>query len=281
DESSAAPKDRPKLASGLRAPATPLVGRRVETAAVAALLREGARLVTLTGPGGTGKTRLALAVAEEVAPTLRDGAVFVDLAPLADPELLVPTIREALRVADDSAPADEFRDPSLVLALDNLEQRLDGVPPVGGWLAGAPRLLVPATSRAPLQLYGEHEYPVPPLELPAADASFEAAAANDAVRLFAARARAADPGFALDERRIETAASICRRLDGLPLAIELAAARTKHLPLEAILDRLGESLEVLSGGARDAHPRQRALRATLDWSFDALAPAEQQTFRAL
>src|SRR5262249_1575285 len=164
-----------------------------------------------------------------VAPTLRDGAVFVDLAPLADPELLVPTIGEALGVADDSALADELRDRSLLLVLDNLEQLLDRVSAIGALLARAPPLLVLATSRAAGRLSGGPALPGPPREPRGAAASFEAAAPNDRVRLFAARARAADPGFALDERRIETAASICRRLDGLPLAIELAAARTKHL----------------------------------------------------
>src|SRR5262249_37347106 len=146
-----------------------------------------------------------------------------------------------------------------------------GVEAVGALLAGAPRVRVLATSRAALQLYGEHEYPVPPLDLPAADASFEALAANDAVRLFAARARAAGPSFALADRTIGTAASVCRRLDGLPLAIELAAARTKNLSLDAIDERVHESLDLLSGGARNLPARQRALRATLDWSYDALA----------
>jgi len=281
DESLAAPQERPKLASRLPAPATPLVGRRVETAAVAALLREDARLVTLTGPGGTGKTRLALAVAEELAPTLRDGAVFVDLAPLSDPELLMPAIAEALGIADDTPLVDELCDRSLLLVLDNLEQLLDGVEPIGALLAGAPGLCVLATSRAPLQLYGEHAYAVPPLDSPEADADFETLAANDSVRLFAARARAADAGFVLDDGTIDVAAAICRRLDGLPLAIELAASRTKLLSLESILERLADSLDILSGGARDVPPRQRALRAALDWSFDALEPDEQDVFRAL
>jgi predicted ATPase/DNA-binding SARP family transcriptional activator len=276
-----APVQRAAIATRLPTPATPLVGRRVETAAVAALLRDDARLVTLTGPGGTGKTRLALAVAEELAPEFRDGAVFVDLAPLADPELIVPTIAAALGIADEASVADELHDRSLLLVLDNLEQLLDGVAAIGALLAQVSRLRVLATSRSALQLYGEHEYPVPPLELPAPEAAFEAIAANDAVRLFAARARAVVPAFALDDGSIEAVAAICRRLDGLPLAIELAAARTKHLPLDSILERLAESLDVLSGGARDAHPRQRALRATLDWSYDALAPDEQRTFRAL
>jgi predicted ATPase/DNA-binding SARP family transcriptional activator len=276
-----APVQRAAIATKLPTPATPLVGRRMETAAVAALLRDDARLVTLTGPGGTGKTRLALAVAEELAPDLRDGAVFVDLAPLADPELIVPTIAAALGIADEASVADELHDRSLLLVLDNLEQLLDGVAAIGSLLARASRLRVLATSRSALQLYGEHEYPVPPLELPATGAAFEALAANDAVRLFAARARAVDPAFVLDDTSIGAVAAICRRLDGLPLAIELAAARTRHLPLESILERLAESLDLLSGGARDAHPRQRALRATLDWSFDALAPDEQRTFGAL
>ena len=277
----AAPPQRPRLGSRLPAPATPLVNRRIETAAVTALLREDARLVTLTGPGGTGKTRLALAVAEELAPTFRDGAVFVDLAPLSDPELLMPTIADTLGVADDTPLAEELHDRSLLLVLDNLEQLLDGVAAIGRLLAGAPRLRILATSRAALQLYGEHEYPVPPLDLPPADASFEALAANDAVRLFASRARAAASSFALDDDTIGVVAAVCRRLDGLPLAIELAAARAKVLPVESILEHLDESIDILSGGARDVPERQRALRATLDWSFHALSPAEQEVFRAL
>ena len=281
DEALAPPRQRPRFGSRLPAPATPLVDRLIETTAVAALLRGEARLVTLTGPGGTGKTRLALAVAEELAPTLRDGAVFVDLAPLSDPELLVPTIADALGVADDTPLAQELHDRSLLLVLDNLEQLLDGVAAIGTLLAAAPRLRVLATSRAPLQLYGEHEYRVSPLDLPPADGTFETLAANDAVRLFAARARAADASFVLDDRTIGVVAAICRRLDGLPLALELAAARTKLIPVDSILERVDESLDILSGGARDVPERQRALRATLDWSFDALAPTEQEVFRAL
>ena len=281
-EASLAPPDpRPTYATRLPVPATPLVGRRVETAAVVSLLRGDARLVTLTGPGGTGKTRLALAVAAELAPTLRDRAVFVDLAPLSDPELILPTIADALGVADDVSLVDELRDRALLLVLDNVEQLLDGVAAIAPLLAGAPGLLVLATSRAPLQLYGEHAYAVPPLDVPPVDASFETVTANDAVRLFAARARAVDAGFVLDERNVGAVTAICRRLDGLPLAIELAAARTNVLPLASILERLDESLDVLIGGARDLHPRQRALRATLDWSFDALDPAEQRVFPAL
>jgi predicted ATPase/DNA-binding SARP family transcriptional activator len=281
EASLAPPQPRASYTARLPAPATPLVGRRVETAAVVTLLRDDARLVTLTGPGGTGKTRLALAVASELAPGLRDGAVFVDLAPISDAELLVPTIADALGIADDRSLADELHDRSLLLVLDNLEQLLDGVTAIGPLLSNAPGLLVLATSRAPLQLYGEHAYSVPPLDVPPAEASFEALTANDAVRLFAARARGVDASFVLDERNIGAVSAICRRLDGLPLAIELAAARTNVLPLASILELLDQSLDVLTGGARDVPPRQRALRATLDWSFDALEPAEQDVFAAL
>ncbi len=281
DASLAAPQQQPPLASRLPAPATPLVGRRIETATVAALLRTDARLVTLTGPGGAGKTRLALAVAGDLAPALRDGAVFVDLAPVSDPALLLPTIADALGVGDDTPLSAELHDRALLLVLDNLEQLLEAITEISRLLTAAPQLRVLATSRTPLQLYGEHAYRVPPLDLPPADGSFETLAANDAVRLFAARARAADTGFVLDERTIDVVAALCRRLDGLPLALELAAARTRTIPLHAILERLDESLDVLSGGARDVAPRQRALRATLDWSFDALSSGEQNVFAAL
>jgi len=257
-------------------PATSLVGRRLEIAAVEAMLRrDEVRLVTLTGPGGTGKTRLALAVAHAIAPELRDGAVFVDLSSVTEPDLVLPTVAQALELpaADDVLLA--IRDRSLLLVLDNLEQLGAAVQPVADVLAGAPRVRVLATSRTPLRLSGEHEYPVPPLPTPAATHSFEALTGNDAVRLFATRAQAVSPGFALTEENVESVAAICRRLDGLPLAIELAAARTRALAPAAIEQRLGQALALLVEGARDLPPRQQTLRATLDWSYGLLAERER------
>ena len=260
----------------LPTPATSLVGRRLEIAAVEAMLRrDEVRLVTLTGPGGTGKTRLALAVAHALAPELRDGAVFVDLASVTDPDLVLPTVAQALELpaADDVLVA--IRDRSLLLVLDNLEQLGAATQPVAELLAAGQRVRALATSRTPLRLSGEHEYPVPPLPTPAPTHSFEVLTGNDSVRLFATRAQAVSPAFALSEGNVESVAAICRRLDGLPLAIELAAARTRALAPSAIEQRLGQALTLLVEGARDLPLRQQTLRATLDWSYSLLAAHER------
>ena len=254
----------------LRLPAAPtaLVGRRLELTAVEAILRrEDVRLVTLTGPGGTGKTRLALAVAEHLAPEVRGGAAFVDLSSIRDAELILPTIGEAIGVADAHEVEARLGATSLLLVLDNLEQlATDAAPLLARVLANAPRLRVLATSRIPLRISGEHEYSVPPLPL------------AESVALFATRARAIDPTFAPDEAIVER---ICARLDGLPLAIELAAARIRTLPLAALEQRLDKALDVLVGGARDLPSRQQTLRATLDWSFALLDAAAQKLLTQL
>ena len=257
----------------LPAPPTPLVGRRLEVAAVAALLREPAvRLVTLTGPGGAGKTRLALAAAAELEPELPAGAVFVDLSALTETDLVLPEIADAVGLPDGERPpleaiAEHARVDGPLLVVDNFEQVHAAAGQVGALLAAAPGLRILATSRIALRLSGEHEYPVPPLPT------------DDAVSLFEARARALDPAFEVTDANIAHVANICRRVDGLPLAIELAAARTRVLPPAAIAERLGRALDLLTEGARDLPERQRTLRATLDWSY-RLLPEEEQALLA-
>jgi predicted ATPase/DNA-binding SARP family transcriptional activator len=265
----------PVRRSAIPSPATSLVGRRLEIAAVEAMLRrEDVRLVTLTGPGGTGKTRLGLAVAASLAKELRDGAVFVDLSAIVEPELVLPAVALALDAAPDDVLT-ALEGLSILLVLDNLEQLGASTTPVAELLAAGPRVRVLATSRTPLRLSGEHEYPVPPLPVPVEAGDAETLSSNDAVRLFLARAQAANPAFAPDERELRAIAALCRRLDGLPLAIELAAARTRALLPSEIEPRLGNALALLVEGARDLPPRQRTLRATLDWSYDLLEERER------
>jgi predicted ATPase/DNA-binding SARP family transcriptional activator len=288
DPALAAPEPPAPPEVRLPRPPTPLIGRQLEVAAVTALLRrDDVRLVTLTGAGGTGKTRLALAAAEEVGRELRDGALFVDLAAVRDPALLGPRIAHELGIAEGSAPeetlAEHLRNSRLLLVLDNVEQLVPDVGLVARLLASAPRLVVLATSRAPLRLAGEHEYPVPPLTVPPSEtgATFEELAANDAVRLFVARARAVDPAFELNDGNAGDVSHICARLDGLPLAIELAAARAKLFPPQAISRRLDRALELLTGGAHDLPARQQTLRSTLEWSHELLDEAERRLFARL
>jgi predicted ATPase/DNA-binding SARP family transcriptional activator len=264
--------ERPAEAPRLRLPAapTPLVGRRLELTAVEAILRrDDVRLVTLTGPGGTGKTRLALAVAEHLAPETRGGAAFVDLSSIRDAALVLPTIAQAMGVDTPEVEA-RLANASVLLVLDNLEQMAaEAAPVVARLLAQAPRLRVLATSRVPLRASGEHEYAVPPLP------------DRESVELFAARAAAVDPAFALHEQTEPVVERICDRLDGLPLAIELAAARVRTLPLPALESRLDRALDVLVGGARDLPSRQQTLRATLDWSFELLDEPAQRLLTEL
>ncbi len=275
--------------ANLPAPPTALIGRRLEVAAVTGLLRRAdVRLVTLTGPGGTGKTRLALQAAAELAAEHADGVVFVDLAPLEDDALVASTIAHALGAAEGEVATverlkQELRPKALLLVLDNFERVDAAAPVVSELLAGAPDLKVLVTSRAVLRLSGEHEYLVPPLRTPdpARARDVEELARNEAVALFVARARAVQHGFTLSRENRGAVAEVCVALEGLPLAIELAAARVGSLSPPALLDRLEQRLELLTGGPRDAPERHQTLRATIDWSHGLLDPAERELFAGL
>jgi predicted ATPase/class 3 adenylate cyclase len=269
--------------------ATPFLGREREVTEAAALLRSSdARLVTLTGPGGTGKTRLALQVAAELLDAFPDGVFFVPLAALRDPELVPSAIASALGLRDQAGqtPVQAVREAlagkRLLLVLDNVEQVAGSAPFVGELLAAAPALEVLATSRLPLRLRAEREYPVTPLALPPANATTpEQLLQYEAVRLFVERAQAVRSGFTLTPETAAAVAEITRRLDGLPLAIELAAARVRLLPPAALLARLEKRLPLLTGGPRDAPARQQTLRDAIAWSYDLLTANEQALFRRL
>ena len=265
-----------------------LIGRETEVADIARSLSSSpVRLLTLTGPGGTGKTRLALQAAAELTGTFANGVFFVSLAPIRDPALVVTTIAQTLSVRETSGePLDRtlvsyLEHKEMLLLLDNFEHVVDAAAHVGELLARCQKLSVLATSRERLRIGGEQVYPVPPLRLPEEQEIVDLPLSNDAVALFVARARAAAGDFALTRENARAVAAICRALDGLPLAIELAAARIPAMSPEALLRRLDQRLELLSSGPRDADERQRTLRATVEWSYDLLTPSEQLLFAGL
>ncbi len=270
-------------------PSTALIGRDEEIVTLQRLLRRHVvRLITLTGPGGVGKTRLALAVAQTLQDEYPDGQVFVDLSSLRDAAQVLPVIAQALGVRD--ADQHQLRDRlyahieprHLLLILDNFEQVVDSGGQIADLLAHCPRLVVLVTSRLPLHVLAEQQFAVQPLDTPArAYQAVASLARNAAVRLFVDRAQAVQPSFQLDTTNAVAVAEICRRLDGLPLAIELAAARLSLLPPSALLARLEQRLSILTRGARDLPPRQRTLRATIDWSYDLLDEQDRVLFRRI
>ena len=279
------------LAGALPVPATPLLGRDREAAAIEDLVaREGVRLVTLTGPGGVGKTRLMVEAARRLGPGFAGGVRFVELAAVSAADLVAAAIAAGLGLSTSAGQLSTdlesyLRPRRLLLALDNFEQVIGAAPLLAGLLAAAPGLVVLVTSRAVLRLSGEHEFPVPPLPVPPADAAPDPGqlCRYASVDLFTERAHAADPGFELTGGNAGAVAEICRRLDGLPLAIELAAARVRLLPPQALASRLNQRFSLLTGGAARpaataADPAQHPgleLRAAADRRAGAVRPAER------
>ena len=284
--------DFPPLRSLDRAPnnlppqLTTFVGRKLIDD-ILRLLRDGTRLLTLTGPSGTGKTRLSIEASGELVDSFPDGVYWVPLAAITDTTLVGPAIAASLGLHDSgSRPvaervADHIRDKTLLLVIDNFEQLLPSAPLIGELLRAAPKLKVITSSRAPLRISGEQEFPVPPLALADPGATFEVLARSEAVRLFVERALSIKPDFQITAGNGRPIAEICARLDGLPLAIELAAARVKILPPDAILSRLGRALDLLSVGSRDLPDRQRTLRGAIGWSYDLLDAPTRTLFARL
>jgi predicted ATPase/DNA-binding CsgD family transcriptional regulator len=281
-------RPRPALPD-LPVPLTRLIGREWEVAAVVALLQlDDVRLLTLVGPGGVGKTRLALQAAVDLSDVFPDGIGFVPLAAIRDPDFVLFAVAQGLGFQDmGTRPLGErlaafLRSQRILLVLDNFEHLLDATPQLALLLSACPRLKLLVTSRTVLRLSGEHTLPVPPLALPLNPApSLDEVASSEAVGLFLARARASRPDFALTETNAAAVAAISRRLDGLPLAIELAAARLAHLPLPGLLRRLEQRLPLLTGGPCDLPARQRTMRNAIAWSYELLTPDEQTLFRRL
>jgi predicted ATPase len=287
----AAPRPaRPAVPPALPAVLTPLVGRDQDVQALTHLLaRPEVRLVTIVGPGGVGKTRVAVELASSTAAQFPDGVTWVSLAGILDPALVVPTLAAALGMREtggQSLPellAHTLQAHHHLLVLDNVEQVVDAAPQLAALLQACPQLHIVATSRTPLQVRGEHVFPLAPLAVPsfAGLPRLKEVAQSSAVQLFVARVQAVAPQFALTPTNAATVAAICRRLEGLPLALELAAARSKLLTPTSLLARLDQTLPLLAAGARDLPERQQTMRTTLAWSYDLLSSADQHLFRQL
>jgi predicted ATPase len=294
DRFSEMPFKRPQVRpSNLPAQRTAFVGHESELAAAKELLlRPDARLITVTGPGGIGKTRLALEVVGQVMDHFSGGVYFIPLAALRDPGLITSVIAQTLGVRESGGQSvldalkeslrSAFCAPTLLL-LDNFEHLISAGSLVAELLGAAPAVKFLVTSRAALHVYGEHEFPVPPLALPESKTAVPVSALSSysAMALFASRAAAVKPGFEVTDENSSGIIEICTRLDGVPLAIELAAARVKFLTPSAIRTRLANRLQLLTGGARDLPERQQTLRGTIDWSYDLLSPEEQKLFNRL
>ncbi len=281
--------DQERRSASLPTPLSTFVGRARELANIVELLRQpDVRQVTLTGPGGVGKTRLALAVAEALRASFGDGVAYISLAAIRDPDLVMPTVARALGIREVGArPIEDglaaaLRRRHLLLILDNFEQVIDAAPSLVALLSDCRDLKALVTSRAVLRASGEHTYAVTPLALPGQEhQSLPDLAGVEAVNLFVARARAVDPNFQLTEANAAAVTEVCRRLEGLPLAIELAAARVRVLEPQPMVTRLERRLPLLTAGARDLPERQRTMRGAIAWSHDLLSAEEQALFRRL
>ena len=289
DEAIVGVREAPRSWALLPVPATSFLAREREVAEVSTLLsRDDVRLLTLTGPGGVGKTRLAIAVANALKPSVPGGVAFVALAPVRTADLVASAVAHVLGVGESSdehalaALVSSLRAESMLLVIDNFEHVVAAAPLVVELLASCPRLKILVTSRAALHVSGEREYPVLPLSVPASDSRLpDHIGSAAAVRLFVERAMAVDPGFTLTDENAGAIAAICVRLDGLPLAIELAAARSKVLSPALLLPRMARRLPLLTGGPRDAPARLQTMREAITWSHELLTLEERVLFRRL